>query len=107
MASRTSRSDLRRAVVLLCCSAAHCLPPEVRSEAATEAVPTLAGALSSSAPGRPFPPLYARWLSDLGRGGGGGGVKVAYQAVVSGAGVQRFMRHQVDFGAPDVAMTED
>jgi ABC-type phosphate transport system substrate-binding protein len=34
-------------------------------------------------------------------------VKVAYQAVVSGAGVQRFMRHQVDFGAPDVAMTED
>jgi phosphate transport system substrate-binding protein len=34
-------------------------------------------------------------------------VKVAYQAVGSGAGVQRFMRREVDFGASDVAMTDD
>jgi ABC-type phosphate transport system substrate-binding protein len=34
-------------------------------------------------------------------------VKVAYQAGGSGAGVQRFMRHEVDFGASDVAMTDD
>jgi ABC-type phosphate transport system substrate-binding protein len=34
-------------------------------------------------------------------------VKVAHQAVGSGAGVQRFMRHEVDFGASDAAMTDD
>jgi hypothetical protein len=44
MASRTSRSDLRRAVVLLV-GCARCSPPVARPEAATAAVPTLAAAL--------------------------------------------------------------
>ena len=106
MASRTSRSDLRHAVgLLLGCAllAAGCTAGGGHGgRAHSGGSPQLVGA------GATFPaPLYARWLSDLGRGGGGGGVKVAHQAVGSGAGVRRFMRHEVDFGASDVAMTDD
>jgi phosphate transport system substrate-binding protein len=58
--------------------------------------------------GATFPaPLYAKWLSDFQRSGTAAGVKISYQAVGSGEGVKRFMGHQVDFGASDVAMTDD
>jgi phosphate transport system substrate-binding protein len=58
--------------------------------------------------GATFPaPLYAKWLSDFQRSGTAAGVKVSYQPVGSGEGVKRFMGHQVDFGASDVAMTDD
>jgi phosphate transport system substrate-binding protein len=105
MASRTSRRRVRTAVALLLgCAliAAGCTSGSRRGATGSSASPGLAGA------GATFPaPLYAKWLSDFQRTGTNAGVKVTYQAVGSGEGVKRFMSHQVDFGASDVAMTDD
>jgi phosphate transport system substrate-binding protein len=57
--------------------------------------------------GATFPaPLYAKWLDDF-QASGAAGVKISYQPTGSGDGVKRFTSHQVDFGASDVAMTDD
>jgi phosphate transport system substrate-binding protein len=103
MASRTSRSDPRRMVALLLgCALLAVGSDRGAGDASSRNSPRVLGA------GATFPaPLYAKWLSDFERGGRGAGVKVTYQAVGSGAGVERFMRHEVDFGASDVAMTDD
>jgi ABC-type phosphate transport system substrate-binding protein len=106
MASRTSRSDLRHAVVLLLgCAllAAGCMVGGGHGgRAHSGGTPQLVGA------GATFPaPCTPGGCPTLGVAAGGGGVKVAYQGGGSGAGVQRFMRHEVDFGASDVAMTDD
>jgi phosphate transport system substrate-binding protein len=56
--------------------------------------------------GATFPaPLYQRWFraySDAHPD-----VQVDYQAVGSGAGIQQFTQHLVDFGASDAAMTDE
>jgi phosphate transport system substrate-binding protein len=58
--------------------------------------------------GATFPaPLYAKWLDDFQASGTAAGVRISYQPTGSGDGVKRFMGHQVDFGASDVAMTDD
>lgn len=108
MASRTSRRRgwwPRSAVALLLgCAllAAGCTGGRHHVAAGSGASSGLDGA------GATFPaPLYTKWLSDFQRAGAAGGLKISYQAVGSGAGVKRFMSHQVDFGASDVAMTDD
>ncbi|WP_347239960.1 phosphate ABC transporter substrate-binding protein PstS [Oscillatoria sp. FACHB-1406] len=56
--------------------------------------------------GASFPaPLYQRWFADYTKVNPN--VKVAYQSVGSGAGVEQFTKGTVDFGASDVAMKDD
>lgn len=106
MASRTSRSDPRRTAVLLLACALLAVGCTARSEHGSGAASSGGGSQLLGA-GATFPaPLYSKWLADFERGRSAG-VKVVYQAVGSGAGVERFMNHEVDFGASDVAMTDD
>lgn len=56
--------------------------------------------------GASFPaPLYQRWFADYTKVNPN--VKVAYQSVGSGAGVEQFTQGTVDFGASDVAMKDE
>ena len=56
--------------------------------------------------GASFPsPLYQRWFADM--RDTRSDIGVDYQSVGSGAGVERFTRELVDFGASDVAMKDD
>ncbi len=56
--------------------------------------------------GASFPaPLYTRWFVDYNKANSD--VQVNYQSVGSGSGVQQFMQKTVDFGASDVAMTDE
>lgn len=55
--------------------------------------------------GATFPaPLYQAWFADYNKLAKD--VKVNYQAVGSGAGIQQFTQQTVDFGATDLPMTE-
>ena len=56
--------------------------------------------------GASFPaPLYQRWFSEYNKVNPQ--IQVSYQSVGSGAGVEQFTQGTVDFGASDVAMTDD
>jgi phosphate transport system substrate-binding protein len=56
--------------------------------------------------GASFPaPLYQRWFHDLNQRNPN--LKVNYLSVGSGAGVEQFTKKTVDFGASDVAMTDE
>ncbi|NES79426.1 MULTISPECIES: phosphate ABC transporter substrate-binding protein PstS [Okeania] len=56
--------------------------------------------------GASFPaPIYQRWFQDLSQSDPN--LQVDYQSVGSGAGVERFTQELVDFGASDVAMTDE
>ncbi|NJK38390.1 MAG: phosphate ABC transporter substrate-binding protein PstS [Oscillatoriales cyanobacterium RM2_1_1] len=56
--------------------------------------------------GASFPaPLYQRWFQDF--SGAVPNLQVDYQSVGSGAGVERFTQGLVNFGASDVAMTDE
>ncbi len=56
--------------------------------------------------GASFPALiYQRWFQDI--SSTDLNIQVDYQSVGSGAGVERFTQELVDFGASDVAMTDD
>ncbi len=56
--------------------------------------------------GASFPaPVYQRWFQDLSNSNPN--LQVDYQSVGSGAGVERFVQQLVDFGASDVAMTDE
>ena len=62
--------------------------------------------VSLTGAGASFPaPLYQRWFSEYNQQNPN--VKVAYQSVGSGAGVEQFTQGTVDFGASDVAMTDE
>jgi phosphate transport system substrate-binding protein len=53
--------------------------------------------------GATFPaPLYAAWSAEYERQSG---IKVSYEAVGSGAGLDRIRQHTVDFGASDAPLT--
>ena len=55
--------------------------------------------------GASFPaPLYQRWFSEYNKRNPN--VQISYQSVGSGAGIQQFTGGTVDFGASDVAMTD-
>lgn len=56
--------------------------------------------------GASFPaPLYQRWFQDVSTGTQN--LQVDYQSVGSGAGIERFSQGLVDFGASDVAMSDE
>ena len=55
--------------------------------------------------GASFPaPLYQRWFSEYNKANPN--VQISYQSIGSGAGVQQFTGGTVDFGASDVAMSD-
>lgn len=65
------------------------------------------GTVSLNGSGASFPaPLYQRWFSDYNKNVDNN-VQVSYQSVGSGAGVENFIQGIVDFGASDVAMTDE
>lgn len=56
--------------------------------------------------GATFPaPIYQRWASDI--SSATKNLQIDYQSVGSGAGVERFVQGLVQFGASDVAMTDE
>ena len=56
--------------------------------------------------GGTFPqPLYQTWFSDYNKQHSN--IKITYQALGSKAGIQQFTQNLVDFGASDVAMTDE
>ncbi len=62
--------------------------------------------VSLTGAGATFPaPLYQRWFSEYNKVNPN--VKVSYQSVGSGAGVEQFSQGTVDFGASDVAMKDE
>ena len=62
--------------------------------------------VSLTGAGASFPaPLYQRWFSEYNKQNPN--VKVSYQSVGSGAGVEQFTQGTVDFGASDVAMKDE
>jgi phosphate transport system substrate-binding protein len=62
--------------------------------------------VSLTGAGASFPaPLYQRWFSEYNKQNPN--VKVSYQSVGSGAGVEQFTQGTVDFGASDVAMDDE
>jgi phosphate transport system substrate-binding protein len=68
--------------------------------------PNLTGQVSLTGAGATFPaPLYQNWAVQL--NGEVPDIQVNYQSVGSGAGVEQFTAGTVDFGASDVAMTDE
>ena len=66
----------------------------------------LGKSVSLTGAGASFPaPLYQKWFAEYNKQNPN--VKVAYQSVGSGAGVEQFTQQTVDFGASDVAMKDD
>jgi len=62
--------------------------------------------VSLTGAGASFPaPIYTRWFSEYNRSNPN--VQINYQSIGSGAGVQQFIAGTVDFGASDVAMTDE
>lgn len=65
----------------------------------------LSAETSVNGSGASFPfPLYAKWAKDFSQKNKG--VRVQYQAVGSGAGIQAFIAETVDFAASDAAMDD-
>lgn len=61
--------------------------------------------VSLTGAGASFPaPLYQTWFSEYNKQNPN--IKVTYQSIGSGAGVEQFTQQTVDFGASDVAMKD-
>ncbi len=66
---------------------------------------TAASAKELTGAGATFPyPLYSKWFDVYNQKSG---VKINYQSVGSGAGIQQLTQKTVDFGASDAPMTDD
>ena len=66
---------------------------------------SLAGAQQITGAGATFPaPLYAKWAADYNKATG---VKINYQSVGSGAGINQIDAKTVDFGASDMPLTDE
>ena len=65
----------------------------------------LVGAQQITGAGATFPaPLYAKWAADYNKATG---VKINYQSVGSGAGINQIDAKTVDFGASDMPLTDE
>lgn len=62
--------------------------------------------ISLTGAGASFPaPLYQTWVTEYNKLNPG--IRISYQSVGSGAGVEQFIQETVDFGASDVAMKDE
>ncbi|HUO55260.1 MAG TPA: phosphate ABC transporter substrate-binding protein PstS [Rhodoblastus sp.] len=76
------------------------------SIAASSVMPTQAQSVRITGSGASFPfPLYTTWFQTF--GAQNRGIRIDYQSVGSGAGIQAFINRTVDFAASDAAMTDD
>lgn len=82
-------------------------PPGASSPGASPVAATGGGGnVSLTGAGASFPaPLYQRWFSEYNKQNPN--IRVSYQSVGSGAGVEQFTQGTVDFGASDTAMKPD
>ena len=65
-----------------------------------------AAAVSLNGAGASFPyPLYSRWFSEYNKVAPG--VKISYQSIGSGGGIQAMQNRTVDFGASDAPFSDD
>ena len=72
----------------------------------TETSSTSGKSVTLTGAGASFPaPLYQKWFFEYNKQNPN--VKVTYQSVGSGAGVEQFTQQTVDFGASDVAMKDE
>ncbi|MDJ0601028.1 MAG: phosphate ABC transporter substrate-binding protein PstS [Crocosphaera sp.] len=110
----TSLSILSLAVSLAACGGGSSDAPDTTttapdsgSEGTTTALnPPLEGNVALTGAGASFPaPLYQNWFVQLNKVVPS--LQVNYQSVGSGAGVEQFTTGTVDFGASDVAMTDE
>jgi phosphate transport system substrate-binding protein len=78
----------------------------VAAAAATSPIKAYAQEVRLIGSGASFPfPLYSAWFKDFSKKNNG--VTVDYQAKGSGAGIQDFTNHTVDFAGSDAAMTDE
>jgi phosphate transport system substrate-binding protein len=97
----TARRTLVAALLSLCWLAAACGGGGGADNPAGGA-----GAVRLQGAGATFPnPLYQKWLSEYKKVNAS--ASIDYQSVGSGAGVKQFTERTVDFGATDLAMTDD
>jgi phosphate transport system substrate-binding protein len=106
----TSISVLALAIGLSACGETTSTTPNT-SESPTNTATTskqldLGGTVELIGAGASFPsPLYQTWFAELNKKYPN--LKVNYQSVGSGAGVEQFTKGTVDFGASDVAMKDE
>jgi phosphate transport system substrate-binding protein len=80
-------------------------PADTTKPAAAVATKESGGAVDLTGAGATFPaPLYTKWFNDY---AAKTGVKINYQSLGSGAGIQQVSQQTVDFGASDAPMTDD
>jgi phosphate transport system substrate-binding protein len=90
---------------LAACAPQQQAPPTTPGEQGAQP-PAGGQSVSLVGAGASFPaPLYQRWFSEYNKQNPN--VQVTYQSVGSGAGVEQFTQGTVDFGASDVAMTDE
>ena len=90
-------------------SATACSGSDTRSasdsDAATPAPTTSSGGVDLTGAGATFPqPIYSKWFSDY---AAKTGVRINYQSIGSGGGIQQLTVGTVDFGASDAPMTDE
>ncbi|GAB4527814.1 MAG: phosphate ABC transporter substrate-binding protein PstS [Pleurocapsa sp.] len=83
-----------------------CGGSDTASDSAGEGSSSGGKSVSLTGAGASFPaPLYQRWFSEYNKQNPN--IQVTYQSVGSGAGVEQFIQKTVDFGASDVAMSDE
>ena len=89
-----------------CQPSANQAPIGTGSPGASPAAATGGSTVSLTGAGASFPaPLYQRWFSEYNKQNPN--IRVSYQSVGSGAGVEQFTRNTVDFGASDTGMKKE
>ncbi|MGK7893738.1 MAG: phosphate ABC transporter substrate-binding protein PstS [Xenococcus sp. (in: cyanobacteria)] len=92
-------------LVALSLSVASCGAPSTNNDS-TATTSTAGQSVSLTGAGASFPaPLYQKWFFEYNKQNPD--IKVTYQSVGSGAGVEQFTQQTVDFGASDVAMKDE
>ncbi|HEX5705669.1 MAG TPA: phosphate ABC transporter substrate-binding protein PstS [Pyrinomonadaceae bacterium] len=95
-----ARAALALSAVASLLVAAACAPADSPGGA------TPGGAVRLQGAGATFPaPLYQKWLAEYKKTNAA--AQIDYQSTGSGAGVKQFTEQTIDFGATDMAMTDD